>query len=563
MWLLVCTALVFFMQAGFCCLEAGSVRSKNSVNVALKNVTDFLVASFCFYAIGYSLMFGVSSLGGFIGKANPFLSEMGNAETFTFLYQLVFCGTTATIVSGAMAERLRFLPYILASAGLAIVIYPVYGHWVWSSDGWLTGMGFHDFAGSSVVHMVGGVVALSGIRKLGPRKGRFTPDGPRDIHGSDLPMVALGTFILFFGWIGFNGGSAPFGEATGLIVLNTVVGGIFGGMSCLLVGWALRGINGAATIMNGTLAGLVAITAGADVVTPHSAAVIGCGGGLAFYLVDALLLRLKLDDAVGAVPVHAAAGAAGILMTALVARPDYLIQTSVDLGRDFSRLDFFMAQGLGVVVCFFWSFILGSLLWMVIGKISQLRVTETEELIGLNYSEHLVKSPVDEIISYVSSRKARLAGSTLHSEGESRIVKPVDLEGGEFARILEVMETWSVSLEKEREEVEQVRTWLNQDSDRLYEIIQTCQRENTGQAKLLEALVAKLERVQHALAFGVSAANFSAQVALAGDVLESAREKLAEMQAGHGQMSYYWEQLRHLSSTLFRNTRTLTKSAPV
>lgn len=397
LWLLVSTTLVFFMQAGFCCLEAGSVRSKNSVNVALKNVVTFLVGAVVYYIVGYSLMYGPPLVEGLVGFSQLMLEGIGNSEIFVFLYQLVFCTTAATIVSGAVAERMRFLPYIIGTAALSLVIYPIFGYWVWNSDGWLHRLGYHDFAGSSVVHLVGAMVSLGAIKKIGARLGRFDENGkPVEIVASNIPLVALGVFILIFGWMGFNGGSAPFGLQTGKIVLNTLMGAIFGGLVCLFVGWAIHGISGAFSIMNGSLAGLVAITAGADVVSHQAAALIGCGGGLAYFYAEKWLLRLKLDDAVGAVPVHGGAGLTGIILTGVFAENSYLEQVSAMIGDTFTRPQFILIQFLGALVCMVWAYLLGILIWKITGAFTKLRVSETEEEVGLNYSEHQLRGPHDE-----------------------------------------------------------------------------------------------------------------------------------------------------------------------
>lgn len=542
-WLVACTALVFFMQAGFCCLEAGSVRSKNSINVALKNVIDFLVATMCFYVIGYSLMFG-KSLNGVAGEPNLILQGIGSQESFSFLYQLVFCGTAATIVSGAMAERLRFLPYVLGSAGLSLIIYPLYGHWVWNPDGMLNRMGFHDFAGSSVVHMVGGLVSLAGIHKLGARKGRFGADGkPKNFPASDVPMVALGTFILYFGWIGFNGGSAPFGEQTGFIILNTVLGGAFGGLTCLLVGWAFQGVSGAASIMNGILAGLVAITAGADVVTPAASVLIGGAGGLTYLLADKLLLKFKLDDAVGAVPVHLGAGLCGILLTGVFAGQGYLDATALRLGVDFDRSSLIRVQLIGAGMCILWTYLISIILWEITSRISPLRVSADEELVGLNYSEHQVGNPVDDIVAYLQDRGA---------EGDAA-AKPYDLEGGEHGRLVAAVDAWALRIEREREEIGRIRGFLDKDADRMNALIQRCHDENRRQAQRLEAVAERVNRVGADLR--TRALHGAAPSPLAADVLESVAEKLSEMRAAGDEMTYHWDQLRNLSFSLLRNTQ--------
>ena len=541
-WLMACTALVFFMQAGFCCLEAGAVRSKNSVNVALKNVVDFLVATMCFYVIGYSLMWGKSFITGVAGQPNLFLKGMGSEESFSFLYQLVFCGTSATIVSGAMAERLRFLPYVLGSAGLSLVIYPLYGHWVWNPDGMLNRMGFHDFAGSSVVHMVGGLVALAGIQKLGPRQGRFAADGSsKEFHASNVPMVALGTFILYFGWIGFNGGSAPFGPHTGFIILNTVLGGAFGGLTCMLFGWAFRGVSGAGTIMNGVLAGLVAITAGADVVTPAASVLIGGAGGLAYLAADAILIRLKLDDAVGAVQVHFGAGLTGIIMAGIFANQEYLDATTQRLGVEFTRSSLIRVQMIGAAACILWTYLISIILWEITGRIAKLRVSEDEEAVGLNYSEHQVGNPEDEIAEYLLGRDA---------DGPA-VRRPLDLLGGEHGRLVAAVDRWATRIEREREDLDRLRGFLEKDSGRLASLIEKCDEGNRLQTQRLESVSERISRV------GADLRERALQGAppspLAADVLESVSERLAEIRAAAEDLAFNWDQLRSVGQSLLIN----------
>ena len=543
-WLLACTALVFFMQAGFCCLEAGAVRSKNSVNVALKNVIDFLVATMCFYVVGYSLMFGKSWITGVIGHPNLFLKDLKAQESFMFLYQLVFCGTSATIVSGAMAERLRFLPYVMGSAGLSLLIYPLYGHWAWNQDGMLFRMGFHDFAGSSVVHMVGGLVSLAGIQKLGPRIGRFGADGKaKEFFASNVPMVALGTFILYFGWIGFNGGSAPFGPNTGFIVLNTVLGGAFGGLTCMLFGWAFLGISGTGAIMNGVLAGLVAITAGADVVSPSASVLIGGAGGLAYLCADAILLKLKLDDAVGAVQVHFGAGLIGIILTGVFAGQGYLDETSHRIGVEFTRSGFIRVQLLGAAVCILWTYLASIILWEITGRISQLRVSADEELVGLNYSEHQVGNPVDEIADYLLKR----------DRDKSATERPMDLLGGEHGRLVSVVEAWALRIEREHEDIERLRGFLDKDSERLSALIEKCSEQNRIQAQRLESVSERIERVGSDMRARSLQGTDPSPLAI--DVLESVSEKLAEMRAAGNEIAFHWDQLRNLGNSLLLNIR--------
>jgi ammonium transporter, Amt family len=542
MWILVCTGLVFFMQPGFCCLEAGTVRAKNNINVALKNITDFLIATFCFYLLGYSLMFGTSALGGLIGRPNLFLAGAENSDYIPFMYQLVFCGTAATIVSGAVAERLRFLPYILFSTILAFVIYPTFGHWVWNSNGWLARIGYHDFAGSSVVHMVGGFTALAGLFVLGPRQGRFDENGKAvDLPSSDVPMVALGTFILYFGWIGFNGGSAPFGEKTGLIILNTIIGGAFGGLFLLFAGWALKGVTVTSAIMNGVLAGLVAITASADIVSPHAAALIGAAGAFVYYITDQLLLKMKLDDAVGAVPVHGMAGIAGILLVAVFADASHLEQVSLQSGMTMGRAQLFLVQGLGAIICILWSFILGLTGWFVIKKITPLRVSPEEERVGLNYSEHQVRNPVEELVTCLASISPNAPLPSL-----------ANWESSEYSGLIAVVERIGRNWQREMRRREQEGEWLLEDGSKLSHIIERCYHETLRQGACLENIERKTETMQQAF----QRVHMTPGLKLLAEVVEGLREKLADLRAGHETIGASWEQLRDRSSSLLQHFST-------
>ena len=381
LWTLACGALVMLMQAGFTCLESGSVREKNSVNVAVKNVTDLCVSFPAFFLLGYAIMFGADR-GGLFGSPNLFLSNLESHELAGFFFQAAFCSTTATIVSGGVAERCRFLAYVLVTAAVGIFIYPVFGHWAWGK-GFLHELGYHDFAGSSVVHMVGAGVALAGIQILGPREGRFDRTGrPVPLPGSSMPTVALGVMILLFGWIGFNGGSAPLGSQTPAIIVNTVLAGCCGGLGAMLLGWALRGLAPVDLILNGILGGLVAITACADVVRLTAAAAIGVLGGMAVVIGCALLERAELDDPVGAVPVHGCAGIVGVLSTGLFAHADAL--RVLDIGR----WGLIQAQMIGVLVCVAWSYGAAYFVWTAVGRLVPLRVGALEESVGMNFSAH-------------------------------------------------------------------------------------------------------------------------------------------------------------------------------
>ncbi len=388
-WVVISAGLVFLMQAGFLCLETGLTRSKNSINVAIKNIADFAVSAFLFWLFGFALMFGVSA-GGWIGTTG-FFTPVGQGNTWLaafFVFQAMFCGTATTIVSGAVAERMRFRGYILVSVILSGLIYTVYGHWAWGgayegSPGWLARLGFVDFAGSTVVHSVGGWVALAVVLVIGPRKGRF-PHGepPRKIHGHNLPMAMLGVLLLWLGWLGFNGGSTlALDERVPRIIANTVLAGCTGLLTVLAINWRLRGRPDVRLIMNGALAGLVAITANCHAVTALGAVIIGGIGGLVMLAVTWLLERLRIDDVVGAIPVHAAAGVWGTLAVALFADLEVL-------GTGLTRSAQLGVQFLGVSVCFLWAFGLVYLVFRFLNPMFPLRVSPDDEQIGLNIAEH-------------------------------------------------------------------------------------------------------------------------------------------------------------------------------
>jgi ammonium transporter len=400
-WLLVATCLVFFMQAGFLCLEAGSVRKRNAVNVAMKNFIVELVSTIAFASVGFALMFGVSQ-SGWIGWAPPMLKGLQGHELLVFLFQAVFCGTAATIVSGAVAERLRFLPFVMESALLCAFLYPLFGHWVWGG-GWLAGLGFKDFAGSSVVHLMGAGVAFAGVVTLGPRHGRFKSDGTAvPIPPSDLVLSSLGTFILVFGWFGFNGGSAPFGEITGVIVVNTLLAGCFGGVTAMLSSWALRGVSDIGLVLNGTLGGLVAITASADIVPVQAAPAIGILAGLVVHGATVLLEKARLDDAVGALPVHGACGILGILAVPVFATEAAVNGQFLANPENATRLHWFFVQSTGVLACLAVSIGGGFAVWKLVGTTTRLRVTLDGEQTGMNYSEHRISDPTSQAMSAIS-----------------------------------------------------------------------------------------------------------------------------------------------------------------
>ena len=389
LWVILGAILVFLMQAGFLCLETGLTRSKNNINVAIKNLADFAVSTLLFWAVGYAFMFGATA-GGWLGL-DSFLPDFGTdlwTSTF-FIFQVMFCGTAMTIVSGGIAERVRFGGYMIAVALVTVLIYPFFGHWVWhgldvgQATGWLADLGYVDFAGSSVVHSVGGWVTLAMLLLIGPRYGRFPKNGPpQKIPGSSMPLAGLGVVLLFIGWLGFNGGSTlAFNAQVGRVIGNTIIAGSAGLACGLALGWLLYRRIAVGLAFNGVLAGAVAITANAHVVSTASAFVIGLVGTLFMAAADWLLLRWKIDDAVGAVPVHLGAGIWGVLAVGIFGKPE-LLQTGLSWGAQIG------VQALGLVVCFAWAFGLTYLLLWLINRVYTFRVSPEAERIGLNVSEH-------------------------------------------------------------------------------------------------------------------------------------------------------------------------------
>jgi Amt family ammonium transporter len=389
-WTMLAAALVLLMQVGFLLLEAGMVRSKNSVNVAQKNVTDFFLSAAVFSLVGFGLMFG-ASWNGWVGAGSG-LGLMAGPDPWVytfFVFQVMFVGTAATIVSGAVAERMNFGGYLVMSVLVALLIYPVIGHWAWGNllqtdnQPWLAERGFIDFAGSTVVHSVGGWVALAGILVLGPRLGRFDAEGrPRQIHGHSAVLSAAGALLLFVGWVGFNGGSTTAGTpALARIVANTVLAATFGGVVAMLLGRVVDGLWAPGRSINGLLAGLVGITAGCDAVGPAGAIALGalCGGVVVAS--EELLLRwFKLDDVVGAVSVHGVCGVVGTLGLAFWADADKLAA-----GDRWAQLG---VQALGAGAAFFWAFGIAWVSFRLLAATIGLRVSAEDETRGLNAAEH-------------------------------------------------------------------------------------------------------------------------------------------------------------------------------
>lgn len=389
-WTCVAAFLVFFMQAGFAMVETGFTRAKNAVNILMKNMMDFSVGTIAFFLVGFGLMFGKTN-----GLCGTSLFAMcgieANTWDWTFLiFQTVFAATAATIVSGAMAERTKFVSYLLYSGVISLVIYPIFGGWAWGglllgseNAGWLARLGFLDFAGSTVVHSVGGWLALAGAIVLGPRIGKYGPDGkPRAIVGHNLPLAALGVFILWFGWFGFNPGSTTVaGGAIGYIAVTTNLAAAAGAVTAMIAAWAIFKKPDASMTLNGALAGLVAVTAPCDGISAVGALAIGAVAGVLVVLAVIFIDRvLKIDDPVGAVSVHGACGAWGTLSAGLFNTSSGLLY-----GHGLHQLS---VQALGVVTAFAWAFGLGLVLFFTLKMTVGLRVSREEELRGLDVGEH-------------------------------------------------------------------------------------------------------------------------------------------------------------------------------
>ncbi|NKI19041.1 ammonium transporter [Spongiibacter sp. KMU-166] len=376
-WLVTASALVFFMQAGFALLESGMSRSKNALNVVMKNYMDVCLGTLVFWLLGYGLMFG-SNPSGFIGT-DLFLINDSDPNTYgVLLFQTMFAATVVTIASGAMAERTRFDAYLVGAFVITAVIYPIFGSWVWNADGWLAKLGFIDFAGSTVVHSVGAWTALAGIVVLGPRLGRFDRSGrPRELRGHNLGFVAIGGFILWFGWFGFNGGSTLAASADiGLINLNTQLAAAAGATASMLLAVLGRRPILLTETVNGSIAGLVAITAGCASMLPLYAALTGAIGGIVCTLSSHALLRWQLDDVVGAVSAHGVAGAWGTLAAGLFFT-----------GNMFNT-QLVAVQLVGITACFIWTFGCALMMYFAIDKIIGLRAPTLHEQRGLDLSEH-------------------------------------------------------------------------------------------------------------------------------------------------------------------------------
>ncbi len=386
-WLLLSGALVFFMQAGFAMVETGLTRSKNAGNIIMKNLMDFSAGAILYWAVGWGLMYGESA-GGFIGTSDFFLAS---GDTMNWFFQVVFAATAATIVSGAMAERTKFSSYLIYSIFISGLIYPISGHWIWNG-GWLSAMGFHDFAGSTVVHSVGAWAALMGAIIIGPRTGKYVKVNGKvtvkAIMGHNMPLAALGVFILWFGWYGFNAGSTLSGTDVSMtaVAVTTTLAASAGAIAAMFTTWIAFGKPDVSMSLNGALAGLVGITAPCWVVGNGAAIIIGLVAGiLVVASVEFIDKVLHIDDPVGAISVHGVCGVWGTLAVGIFGDIEMI-------GSGLTRGGQIGVQALGAAAVFVWVAVTAGLLFLIIKKTVGLRVSVEEEMKGLDIEEHGMES---------------------------------------------------------------------------------------------------------------------------------------------------------------------------
>lgn len=389
-WLVIAASMVFLMQAGFAMVETGLTRAKNAGNIIMKNLMDFSVGALAYWAVGWALMYGTSA-GGLIGTDQFFLAGAGPATYRDWMFQVVFAATAATIVSGAMAERTKFAGYLIYSVVISAIVYPVSGHWIWNG-GWLAQLGFHDFAGSTVVHSVGAWAALVGAIMLGPRRGKYVrANGTvsvKAIPGHNMPLAALGVFILWFGWYGFNCGSTLSGTDADIswIATTTTLAAAAGAVVAMFTSWIWTGKPDPSMSLNGALAGLVGITAGTWVINPTGAIIVGMVAGVVVVASVELFDKvLHIDDPVGAISVHGLCGAWGTLAVGLFGDLE-------KIGSGLTRGGQIGVQALGIGAVFAWVVVAALILFGVLKAAKVLRVDDAEELRGLDISEHGVES---------------------------------------------------------------------------------------------------------------------------------------------------------------------------
>ena len=434
LWVLLCSFLVFLMQLGFSLIETGSVRAKNTINVAMKNLIDSVFCIVFFWLIGYGIMFGFDT-NGIIGTNSFAIDGSNSNENTFFFFQAMFAATAVTIISGSVAERIKFNGYIIVAIVVTSFIYPLYGHWVWSDTGWLKELGFTDFAGSTVVHSMGAWIGLMGTIFLGPRLGKFSKGKIHYFAPSNHNFIVFGAFILLLAWFGFNAGSSlVFNENTSLILVNTLIGASFGGIA----GWALTLVSkekvAIETFAFGIIAGLVGITAGCDQYSLYESAFVGFFATVIMFITDRYLTHiLKIDDPLSAVAIHGFAGIWGTLCVGFFG----------SLPNDLTRFEFIAVQGLGIVVAMITAVVLGSVMFYILQKFNLLRVIKKHEVLGLNVSEHNAKLPwVDTVDSIVKIMKTGNFTKKIHVERATE----VGLVAKFFNYLLEMLQQEQVRL---------------------------------------------------------------------------------------------------------------------
>ena len=422
LWYIVGAVLVFFMQAGFAMVETGFTRAKNAGNIIMKNLMDFCVGTVAFLVLGFGLMSGEDALGGFIGLPTLGMfatSGFDAVDWANFFFQLVFCATAATIVSGAMAERTKFSTYIIYSLFISLVIYPIECHWVWGG-GWLSQIGFFDWAGSGVIHMVGGAMAFIGAVFLGPRIGKYDKDGkPNAINGHSITLGALGVFILWFGWYGFNGAAGGTTAQVAQIFTTTTIGAATASVAAMIFTWAKDGKPDVTMTLNASLAGLVGITAPCAVVDSIGACVVGVVAGILVCVFVPFIDRRGVDDPVGASSVHGICGAWGVIAVGLLANPEILSTYDVEINPGLfygGGIDQLGIQFLGMLAILAWTVVCGVVLFAILKHTVGLRVESDQELEGLDVSEHGLVSAYADFVPVVPAVASESAA-------------PVDLTG--------------------------------------------------------------------------------------------------------------------------------------
>ncbi len=469
-WFLIGAALVFWMQAGFAMVEAGFTRAKNTGNIIMKNLMDFCIGCVVFILIGFGLFLG-KDFHGIFGIPNfDIFTDYSQFDWSNFVFNLVFCATTATIVSGAMAERTKFLSYCIYSAVISAVIYPIEAHWTWGG-GWLSKIGFHDFAGSNCIHMVGGISALIGAAMLGPRIGKFTKEKDGKIKvgafpGHNLALGALGVFILWLGWYGFNGAAATSLDQLGAIFVTTTIAPSIATVVCMIFTWIRYGKPDVSMCLNASLAGLVAITAPCDVVDATGAIIIGAVSGvLVVFGVWLLDYKLRIDDPVGAVAVHMMNGIWGTIAVGLFATnstPTYSLadkagneMLGVFYGGGFKLLGI---QALGMVCTATWTALTITLAFFIISKTIGLRVTKEEEILGLDATEHGLESAYAGFVTYGDS----ITGETNDTSDSNKTPdEAVPIQVMESAEIASDVKLHKVSILCKQSKFEALKEELN------------------------------------------------------------------------------------------------------